>query len=67
MVNHMKATRDIIQYLEDREDEVENEIQTKAWYKQTLSFLQDYLTDVQDELDHEYADKYNTVESYYYF
>ena len=67
MFTQMNATKDLIQYLEDREDEVENEIQIKAWYKQALSFLNDYLTDVQDELDHEYADKYNTVESYYYF
>ena len=67
MFTQMNAIKDIIQYLEDREDEVENEIEKKTWYKQALSFLNDYLTDIQDELEHEYADKYNTVESYYYF
>ena len=63
MLNEMKAVKNLIQYLEDRKDElVDNE---KEWYNQSLHFLNDYLTDTQDELELEYAEKY--VPEYYNF
>lgn len=65
MLNEMKTTKNLIQYLEDRKDELtDNE---KEGYTQALRFLDDYLTDTQDDLELEYAEKYTPAESYYSF
>jgi len=65
MLNEMRTVKNLIQYLEDRKDELtDNE---KEWYTQALRFLDDYLVDVQDELEQEYTEKYTPAESYYSF
>ena len=63
MLNEMKTVKNLIQYLEDRKDElVDNE---KEGYEVALRFLDDYLIDTQDELELEYSEKY--VPEYYNF
>ena len=66
MLNELKTVKNLIEYLEDRKDELtEHE---RNGYDQALRFLDEYLTDTQDELEFEYADnKYAPAESYYWF
>jgi len=63
MLNEMKTVKNLIQYLEDRKDELVDK--EKEGYGVALRFLDDYLTDTQDELELEYAEKY--VPEYYNF
>lgn len=65
MLNEMRTVKNLIEYLDDRKDELtDNE---KEWYNQALRFLDDYLSDAQDELEREYAEKYTPAESSYNF
>lgn len=65
MLNHMKVAKNLIEYLEDRKDEIE-EID-KAWYQQALKFLDDYQSEIQDELEWEYSERYAPTESKFAF
>jgi hypothetical protein len=65
MLNEMKVVKHLIEYLQDRADEIVDD--EKTWYQQALRFLDDYLIDIQDELEQEYTEKYTPAESYYSF
>lgn len=65
MLNEMRTVKNLIQYLEDRKDELtDNE---KEGYEVALRFLDDQITQIQDDLEREYAEKYTPAESYYGF
>ena len=65
MLNHMKVTKNLIEYLEDRKDEIEDT--DKAWYQQALKFLDDYNADIQEEMEREYNEKYIPADSKFVF
>lgn len=64
-MNHMKVAKYLIEYLEDRKDELADT--ERAWYEQALKFLDDYKSELQDELDREYSEKYTPAESKFVF
>lgn len=61
----MKVTKNLIEYLEDRKDEIEDA--DKVWYQQALKFLDDYNTDIQEEMEREYNEKYIPADSKFAF
>ena len=65
MMNHMKVAKYLIQYLEDRKDELEDA--DKAWYQQALKFLDDYKSEIQEELEREYNERYTPADSKFAF
>lgn len=65
MLNHMKVAKNLIEYLEDCKDEIEEV--DKAWYQQALKFLDDYQTEIQEELEWEYSERYTPTESKFVF
>lgn len=67
MLNEIKSIKNLIEYLEDRKDEVDGDESMREWYQQALRFLDDYLVDIKDELEQEYTEKYTPAESYYNF
>lgn len=66
MLNEIRSINNIIQYLQDREDEITDT--EKEGYAKALFFVNDLLLDTQEELEFEYGDsKYGCSESYYHF
>ena len=65
MINHMKVAKYLIEYLEDRIDEIVDT--ERAWYQQAVKFLDDYKSEIQDELEREYREKYSPAESKFAF
>lgn len=61
----MKVTKNLIEYLEDRKDEIEDA--DKVWYQQALKFLDNYQSDIQDELEWEYSERYIPADSKFAF
>ena len=66
-MNHIKVTKYLIQYLEDRRDELVDNESVRDWYQQAINFLDDYRLDVQDELEREYNERYVPAESKFAF
>lgn len=64
-MNHMKVAKYLIEYLEDRKDELADT--EMAWYEQAIKFLDDYKSEIQDELELEYSEKYTPAESKFVF
>lgn len=65
MLNEIKFLKTLIQHLQERESEITDE--EKDGYSKALFFLDDYLTEVQDDLEFEYSDNRYGAESYYNF
>lgn len=64
-MNHMKVVKYLIQYLEDRIDEVADT--EREWYQQAIKFLDDYRSEIQEELEWEYSERYTPTESKFAF
>jgi len=67
MPSQIRTVKNAIQYLKDREDEVSDDVSARDWYNLAMQFLQDYVTEVQDDLEEYHNEKYAPAESYYYF
>lgn len=64
-MNHIKVAKYLIEYLEDRKDELADTEQ--AWYQQAIKFLDDYRSEIQEELEWEYSERYTPTESKFAF
>lgn len=67
MLNHVKVAKYLIEYLEDRKDELVDNESVRDWFQQAIKFLDDYKNEIQDELEWEHNEKYIPADSYYNF
>jgi len=65
MLNEIKFLKTLIQHLQERESEITDE--EKDGYSKAQSFLDEYLMEVQDDLEFEYSDNRYGNDNYYNF
>lgn len=65
MLVHKRVVDAIVQYLDERKEELIDNDSIRYGYQQALRFVEEYLLEIQDDLEREYQhDKYSTDSRY---